>query len=148
MPKKNEIPEIVVAGNELDDLIREYKEEKAKKEQAEKNMLFLLRTFEKMAGVDDPEMPVEPGKIDLRGSEGKVRIEFKMSRSIDKDMAFKLCDEAGYDLRDIFNMKPEYPTQKILDRMNYWNEEDRNKAMKIIQAVTTTKRAKTSVEVK
>lgn len=147
MPK-SEITEIVVAGNELDDLIREYKEEKAKKELAEKNMLSLLRIFEKMAGVDDPEMPVEPKKVDLKGSEGKIRIEFKMGKTIDKDMAFKLCDEAGYDLRDIFNIRPEYPTQKILEKMKYWNSEDRKKAMAIIQAVTTTKRAKSSVEVK
>lgn len=147
MPK-SEITEIVVAGNELDDLIREYKEEKAKKETAEKNMLFLLRTFEKMAGVDDPEMPVEPKKVDLKGSEGKIRLEFKMGTAVNKDMAFKLCDEAGYDLRDVFNVKPEYPTQKILERMKYWDDEDREKAMAIIQAVTTTKRAKTSVEVK
>lgn len=145
---KSNIPEIVVAGDELDNLIREYSSEKAKKEQAEKNMLTILREFEKIAGVEDPEMPIEPGKIDLRGAEEKVRIEFKMSRSIDKDMAFKLCDEAKFDPRDIFNVKPEYPTQKILDRMNYWNEEDKEKAMGIIQAVTTTKRAKTSVEVK
>lgn len=147
MPK-SEITEIVVAGNELDDLIREYKEEKAKKETAEKNMLSLLRIFEKMAGVDDPEMPVEPKKVDLKGSEGKIRIEFKMGKTIDKDMAFKLCDEAGYDLRDIFTIRPEYPTQKILEKMKYWNSEDRKKAMAIIQAVTTTKRAKSSVEVK
>lgn len=147
MPK-SEITEIVVAGNELDDLIREYKEEKAKNELAEKNMLSLLRIFEKMAGVDDPEMPVEPKKVDLKGSEGKIRIEFKMGKTIDKDMAFKLCDEAGYDLRDIFNIRPEYPTQKILEKMKYWNSEDRKKAMAIIQAVTTTKRAKSSVEVK
>lgn len=147
MPK-SEITEIVVAGNELDDLIREYKEENAKKELAEKNMLSLLRIFEKMAGVDDPEMPVEPKKVDLKGSEGKIRIEFKMGKTIDKDMAFKLCDEAGYDLRDIFNIRPEYPTQKILEKMKYWNSEDRKKAMAIIQAVTTTKRAKSSVEVK
>lgn len=147
MPK-SEITEIVVAGNELDDLIREYKEEKAKKETAEKNMLSLLRIFEKMAGVDDPEMPVEPKKVDLKGSEGKIRIEFKMGKTIDKDMAFKLCDEAGYDLRDIFTIRPEYPTQKILEKMDYWDDEDREKALAIIQAVTTTKRAKSSVEVK
>ncbi len=145
---KSNIPEIVVAGDELDELISSYLDEKAKKEEAEKNMLFILRIFEKMAGHEDPEEPVEEGSIDIKGGEKSVRLKFKMTKSIDKDMAFKLCDEAQYDPRDVFNMKPEYPTQKILDRMNYWNEEDRNKAMEIIQAVTTTKRAKTSVEVK
>lgn len=145
---KSNIPEIIVTGNELDNLISSYLEEKAKKEKAEKNMLTILRAFEKMAGHEDPEEPVEEGSLDLKSGEKSVRLKFGMNRTVDKDMAFKLCDEAGYDLRDIFNIKPEYPTQKILDRMNYWNEENRNKALEIIQAVTTTKRAKTSVEVK
>ncbi len=145
---KSNIPEIIVTGNELDNLINSYLEEKAKKEKAEKNMLSILRAFEKMAGHEDPEEPVEEGSLDLKGGEKSVRLKFQMNRTIDKDKAFKLCDIAGYDLRDVFNMKPEYPTQKILDKMNYWDKEDREKAMAIIQAVTTTKRAKTSVEVK
>ena len=145
---KSNIPEIIVTGNELDNLINSYLEEKAKKEEAEKNMLSILRAFEKMAGHEDPEEPVEEGSLDLKGGEKSVRLKFTMNRTIDKDKAFKLCDDAGYDPRDVFNMKPEYPTQKILDKMNYWNGEDKEKAMAIIQAVTTTKRAKTSVEVK
>ncbi len=147
MPK-NEIKSIVVAGDELDKLIEEYLKEKAKKDEADKNMTNILRTFEKMAGNEDPEAPVEEGSLDLKGGEKTVRLKFKMSKSIDKNEALKLCAECGFNVEDVFNVRPEYPTEKILDRMNYWNEEDRDKALAIIEKVTTTKRAKTSVEVK
>lgn len=147
MPK-NEVKSIVVAGDELDKLIKEYLEEKSKKDTAEKNMTYILRIFEKMAGYEDPEAPVEEGSLDLKGGEGTVRLKFKMNKAVDKDEALRLCAEYGFNVEDVFNVRPEYPTGKILDRINHWDGEDRDKALAIIEKVTTTKRAKTSVEVK
>ncbi len=148
MAKKTEIPEVIVTdGKELDSLIADYLEAKAKKDEADAEMTRLLRVFEKIAGSTDPEEPRE-GSVDLKGGVKTLRVKFKMTKSIDKDKAVGLCEEFGYNILDVFNVRPEYPTQKILERMNYWNEEDRNKALSIIESATTTKRAKSSVEIK
>lgn len=146
MKEKNEIIFTGEESKELDNSIERYLELKKTKDEADKAMTKILSSWEEMIGVS-PDEP-KTGSVNLVGADKKVKVEFKMTKSINRDFAIKECEKNNLNILDLFNVKLDYPKQGNLDVIEHWNEKDKGIALSIIESATTTKRTKSGVVIK
>lgn len=137
---KNEIEKIVIAdGGEFAERAKAWLELKAQKDNISKRMDEILEELEEYTGVD--KSGSTEGKRRLVSGDTQVDVTFKLTRSVDNKMALEECDKHGLNPLRVFNCKFEYATKKQMEEMT---EEE----MTVLRSCTTTKRAKSALEIK
>lgn len=142
----NQIPVIEIADNgEFRNLVNEYLDEKAKKDQAQKNMDNLLPIIERYTGIK-PDMPKE-GTLKLHSGNLTVNVEFKMNYKVDKEKALKLCDDKKLSPWEVFNVKVEYPTKTQQGTFDLAPDDIKEDIRQILAESATSQRGKSQLKI-
>lgn len=136
---KNEIDTIEMKDEKLEQLAAEYAEAKRIKDEADGRMTAILHEIEEYTGVNK-DTDYEGKKRILSGSM-QITVEYKLTRSVQKDKALALCTKKGLNPLDVFNVKFDYPTKGLLEKMSADGKD-------IVYEATTIKRAKSALEIK
>lgn len=136
---ESKIDTIELNDEKLEALAAEYEEAKRIKDEADGRMTALLHDIEEYTGINK-DTDYE-GKKRLLSGKMQITVEYKLTRSVQKDKALALCSEKGLNPLDVFNVKLDYPTKGLLEKMPGVGRD-------IVYEATTIKRAKSALDIK